>query len=119
MNSRQSHIVVAAAIIIAICAVFTAFNTFALVATAAEQKGEEAAKAQVSEQDEIVQVIGRVDGLGAESGFLVTDGTRFKLVAYNPGSMASTFTLCVSKIPMLLKPPWPAWRRDSGTCYAE
>jgi hypothetical protein len=90
MNSRQSHIVVAAAIIIAICAVFTAFNTFALVATAAEQKGEEAAKAQVSEQDEIVQVIGRVDGLGAESGFLVTDGTRFKLVAYNPGSMAST-----------------------------
>lgn len=92
MNSRQSNVVVAALIVIAICAVFVAFNTSAIAATAAGQRVEKAL-AQAEVHEEVVQVLGRMtevyDGIGAEEGFLVTDGAQLRYVRYQQGSMGS------------------------------
>lgn len=51
------------------------------------------AHASESPKEVVVQVIGRAtvpfDGLGAEIGFLVTDGQKFMIVHYDEGSMAA------------------------------
>lgn len=74
-----------------------AIALFAIAAnmTYANFAGQKAAPptAQVEVREEIVQVIGRVtevfDGIGADNGFLVTNGAELQFVHYDRGSMAA------------------------------